>query len=268
MSIITLLTDFGIDDEYVGLMKGVILSIDPTAVIVDITHQIDPQDLVQAAYVIKSAYRFFPKGSVHLIVVDPGVGGRRAIIAVQMMEHVFVAPDNGVLTLLAAVRKIDKMVRLTNHRYFLESISPTFHGRDIIAPAGAHLAKGVQLSNLGPEVDPTSMVKLPDIGCRISESGELVGKIVSIDRFGNLITNIDSKSLTAYCQSESDARVQIRIGYRVIFGLADTYASAGSKIPLALIGSRRYLEVAVNQGSAKQYFNAKKGDTISVISNP
>jgi S-adenosylmethionine hydrolase len=265
MSIITLLTDFGIDAEYVGLMKGVILSIHPAAVIVDITHQIDPQDLVQAAYVTRSSYRFFPKGSVHLIVVDPGVGGKRAIIAVQMMEHVFVAPDNGVLTLLLENSKIDRIVRLTDPRYFLETISPTFHGRDIIAPVGAHIAKGVQLNALGSEVDLTSLVKLPGIGCRVSESGELVGTIVSIDRFGNLITDIDSKSLTAYCQRDLDAQPQIRIGNRVIFGLSNTYESAGSQIPLALIGSRRYLEVAVNQGSAKQHFNAKKGDTVSVI---
>lgn len=264
MSIITLLTDFGISDEYVGLMKGVILAITPSVVIVDITHQIDPQDIVQAAYTIKSSYRYFPTKTVHLIVVDPGVGGDRDIIAVQVMGHFFMAPDNGVLTLLYDEGKIDSIVRIDNSAFFLKSVSQTFHGRDIIAPVGAHIANGVPLNTLGSEIGLTDIIRLKDLSARISPQGELIGKIVSIDRFGNLITNIDSKQLHEYAQSAQDGKPQIRIGDNVVNGISPAYESADQQSALAIIGSRGYLEVAVYKGSAKRYFNVEKGDLVKV----
>ena len=264
MSVITILSDFGVDDEYVGVMKGVILSICPSVSIVDISHQIDPQDIAQAAYLIAAAYRFYPKGTVHLIVVDPGVGSQRDILALDHAGHVFIAPDNGVLTLLMNQEKSDTIVRIHNADYFLKPVSATFHGRDIFAPIGAHIVNGTGLEDLGSKIDVRDIVHLEDLNCRLSENGELIGKIISIDRFGNLITNIDSNSLARLRQNSAENRLQIRINTHVIFDLSDTYASAAPSSPLALIGSRNYLEIAVNCGSAKQHFKAQKGDAVRV----
>ena len=264
MSLITLLTDFGICDEYVGLMKGVILSIIPSAVVVDITHQIGPQDLSQAAYTIKSSYRYFPTNTVHLIVVDPGVGGDRDIIAMKSNEHVFIAPDNGVLTLICDEGEIESIIRIDNAAFFLKSISQIFHGRDIIAPVGAHIAKGVPLNTIGPEIDLINIIRLKDLNATISQTGELVGTIVSIDRFGNLITNIDIKQLNDYARFDRDEIPQFRIGEKVVRGLSTAYINVDQHCPLAIIGSRGYLEIAVNRGSAQRYFDVNKGDMVKV----
>ena len=264
MSIITLLSDFGGNDEYVGVMKGVILSICPSVSIVDITHQIDPQDIAQAAYLIPASYRFFPEGTVHLIVVDPGVGGQRDILAIDYAGHVFIAPDNGVLTLLMNCEKSDTIVRIQNADYFLRPVSATFHGRDIFAPSGAHIVNGTGLEELGTKIGVEDIVHLEDLNCRLSESGEIVGKIISIDRFGNLITNIDSNSLTTIRQNHAENRMQIHIGTHVISDLSGTYASVAPSSPLALIGSRNFLEIAVNCGNAQRHFKAQKGDTVRV----
>jgi S-adenosylmethionine hydrolase len=265
MSIITLLTDFGTKDEYVGLMKGVILSINPSAAIVDITHQIAPQNIVQAAFSVHASYRYFPEGSVHLIVVDPGVGMRRDLLVLKMRKHLFVAPDNGVLTLLLGETDITALVRLTNSNFFLNSVSRTFQGRDIIAPVGAHLSKGIDLRNMGEEVDPKYTVRLDDLGARTLENGRIIGKIVVIDHFGNLISNIESQKLAVVDAAGRKKRITIKIGSHLICGLSETYGSVPPQAPLALIGSRGYLEIALNQGSAGQFFNARPGDTVEVI---
>jgi hypothetical protein len=264
MSIITLITDFGLDDEYVGLMKGVILSIAPSINLVDITHHIDPQDVVQAAHVVNSSYSYFPEGSVHLVVVDPGVGGKRDVIALQVPGHVFVAPDNGVLTLLFAAETIEALIRVENAQYFLSSISPTFHGRDIIAPVAAHIASGVTVNQIGTDIALRDIVRLRDLESYRAGNGALVGKIITVDHFGNLITSIDSKQLIEYCEGRSYHDPQIRIGNYTICGLCTTYENAEFQKPLALIGSRGYLEIAVNKDSAEKYFNAKKGDEVIV----
>ena len=195
MPIITLLTDFGCRDEYVGLMKGVILSINPTVTIVDITHAIDSQDIRQAAYAVHSAYRYFPAGSVHLIVVDPGVGTGRYLLALEMKKQFFVAPDNGVLTLLFGEDGITRLVRLSNADYFWETVSRTFHGRDIIAPVGAHISQGTDLYQLGDAISPAEAVRLKDIEPQRADTGEITGTIVSVDHFGNLISNIHHQML-------------------------------------------------------------------------
>ena len=258
MSIITLLTDFGTGTEYAGLMKGVILSINPSAAIVDITHQIDSQDIVQAAFTIHSSYEYFPDGSVHLVVVDPGVGSERSLLALEMKKQFFIAPDNGVLTLLFNEGKITSLIRITNSKYFLASVSRTFHGRDIIAPVGAHLSAGLDVKNLGTEIDMRDAVHLDCLFAHISENGELVGKIVVIDDFGNLITNIDCQKLSEGSFSGQEKKIQIKIGSHVITGLSEIYGSVRSKTPLALFGSRGYLEIAVNSGNAALVLNAKK----------
>ena len=262
MSVISILSDFGTDDEYVGVMKGVMLSISPSVSIVDITHQIAPQDIHQAAYLIPSYYHFFPEGTVHIVVVDPGVGSQRDILAVNHREHFFIAPDNGVLTLLLNCEKSDTIIRVDNSAYFSEPLSSTFHGRDIFAVVGAHLTCGTKLDALGARTDRKDIVRLKDLNCRISQTGELIGKIVSIDHFGNLITNIDSISLAAFCQTSAVKHLRIHIGSFVIFGLSRTYSDAAPTAPLALIGSRNYLEIAVNAGNAKENFKAQKGDPV------
>lgn len=264
MSVITILSDFGTEDEYVGVMKGVVLSICPAISIVDITHRIDPQDIEQAAYLIPSYYHFFPEGTVHIVVVDPGVGSQRHILAVDHRKHFFIAPDNGVLTLLLNAEKSDTIICVDNPRYFLESPSATFHGRDIFAAVGAHVSCNIKLDELGTRINVADVVRLEGLNCRISKSGELVGKIVSIDHFGNLITNIDAISLSAFCQTDAFKRLQIRIGSFVIGGLSNTYSDAAPAAALALIGSRGYLEIAVNGGNAAKIMRAQKGDAIRV----
>ncbi len=265
MSIITLLTDFGTGAEYAGLMKGVILSINPAATIVDITHQIDSQDIVQAAFTIDASYEYFPDGTVHLVVVDPGVGSERSLLALEIKSQFFIAPDNGVLTLLFNEGEIKSLIRITNSKYFLASVSRTFHGRDIIAPVGAHLSIGIDIRTLGVELDLRDAMQLDDLHACMSENGEIVGKIVDIDDFGNLISNIDFKKLSNVYQSGQNKRIRIKIGSSVVTGICETYDSVQPKTPLTLIGSRGYLEIAVNKGNAAQVLDAAKGDTVRVM---
>ena len=264
MSIITLLTDFGLNDEYVGTMKGVILSVNPSATIIDITHNIDPHDIIQAAFAIKSSYKFFPDGTVHVVIVDPGVGGSREIIALEMAGHIFLAPDNGILTLLVEEENIAEVVRVDNKKFFLKSISRTFHGRDIFAPVSAHISSGIKINNIGTSINKNDLVKFSIPKPEISDKSELVGSIVSVDRFGNLITNIDSSCLKNFCRPEPGKKPEIRIGNNRITGLSKSYENSAPNSPLIIIGSRGYLEIAVNCGSAKNYFKAEKGDTITV----
>jgi S-adenosyl-L-methionine hydrolase (adenosine-forming) len=268
MSIITLLTDFGTEDAYAGIMKGVILSVNPSAVIVDITHHIDPQDVIQAAYIIKSSYRYFPEGTVHVMVVDPGVGSDRAIVALEMMGYIFLAPDNGVLTLLMDEGKTGSIVRVENTRYFLESVSQTFHGRDIFAPVGAHLSRGMDIKKLGSPLDQQNLVHLRIRKPYISDNNQLVGTVVSFDRFGNSISNIDVNDIEKINESTSGRMLEIKIGKTTIKGLSLSYADTTPRSPLAIIGSFGYLEIALNKGNAKHYLGIEKGDTITLNLKP
>ena len=265
MGIITLLTDFGTEDEYAGLMKGVILSVDPAVTLVDITHQIDRHDIIQAAFVIQSSYGYFPRGSVHITVVDPGVGTQRGILAVDTQGHFFLAPDNGVLSLVMRQAPCDAIIRVDNPRYYRPKVSHTFHGRDILAPVGAHICKGVPLTEMGSAVDVSECVLLSGISVRTGETGELIGRIVSIDRFGNVMTNIDAHRLSHLLGAGGPDDLQVQVGAQMVSGLSQTYGHAEPHAALALIGSRGFLEIAVNQGSASQYFNLHKGDPVHVF---
>jgi S-adenosylmethionine hydrolase len=262
MSIITLLTDFGTKDAYAGIMKGVILSITPSAVIIDITHHIDSQDILQAAYVIKSSYRYFPQGTVHVMVVDPGVGSDRAIVALDMMGHIFLAPDNGVLTLVMDQGKINSIVRVENTNCFLNPVSRTFHGRDIFAPVAAHLCGGMNIKNLGPPLDPQHLIQLNIDKPRLSEKDRLVGTVVCFDGFGNCISNIDATHLKKLDVRGSGRLLEIKIGKTSIKGLSPSYADTKPKQPLAIMGSFGYLEIALNQGNARRALGIEKGDPI------
>jgi S-adenosylmethionine hydrolase len=262
MPIISLLTDFGVDDEYVGVMKGVILSINPAAVIVDITHRVEPQNILQAAILIKSTYRYFPEKTIHVIVVDPGVGSDRAILACEKEKHIFLAPDNGVLTLLLDETGNDKVVLIQNSDYFLKPVSRTFHGRDIFAPVAAYLSIGTAIEEFGPALDPRKMIRLPIPKVFITETGAIVGNVISIDRFGNLITNIDLKLLTQYGIPEKKA--VIAVGDTTLKGIMPSYISVKPGQALVIIGSRGYLEIAVNKGSAQAKFHVTIGDTVRI----
>ena len=265
MPVITLLTDFGTEDEYVGLMKGAILSINPGTTIVDLSHRIDRHDIVQAAFAIRSGYRYFPQGTVHLIVVDPGVGTERSLLALKSDGHFFIAPDNGVLTLLYRDKNVSSLTRITHPHYFRASVSSTFHGRDIIAPVGAHIANGLDVNALGAEIDLQNIVQLDGLRARCTKNNELRGKIITIDHFGNLITNIHSDQLIQWMAAAAHDKLRIKIGPNVIEGLSGTYANVPSDSPVALIGSRGYLEIAINRGHAARRLNAVKGDDVWLL---
>ncbi len=260
--IITLLTDFGLQDEYVGVMKGVILSVNRNARLVDLTHDVARHDIVQAALIIKNGFQYFPKGTVHVIVVDPGVGGKRRIVCVKKDGHFFVAPDNGVLSLVIQNQNVDEIRAVTNEKYFLKPVSHTFHGRDILAPAAAHLSKGVDMARLGKSIGPSDMVTLDIATPVVSLKQELIGNIISIDRFGNLTTNIDQETFDRFRQGHKLEDIVIRLGRFKIKGVSSSYDSVKVGSPVAVFGSRDLLELSVNQAHASTYFKAKAGQTV------
>ncbi len=253
--IVTLTTDFGLRDPYAAAMKGVILSIFPGASLVDVTHHVPPGDIREAADTLARAALLFPSGTVHVAVVDPGVGGDRRGVAAEANGHVFVGPDNGVLW--PAVRNDPdlRMVHLENDAFFRRPVSPTFHGRDVFAPVAAHLAAGIPLSALGNGIgDP---VRLETKGPERSMDG-LVGEITRVDRFGNLITNIRASDLDAAAR---DRIPLIESGTIRIRGVRSCYEEAPPNEPLAIVGSDGFLELSVNQGRASDRMG-RKGEVI------
>ncbi len=250
-NIVTITTDFGTKDTYVGVMKGVILSINPDAQLVDITHEIEPGNILEAAFLLKDAYKYFPEGTVHIVVVDPGVGGKRRPIAIKMEGFFFVGPDNGLFWPIIS-DKDALVVHLTNKKYFLKDISTTFHGRDIFAPAAAYISKGVDLLDMGVLInDPVRMeIEKPKF-----LKDKIVGYVIRADRFGNLITNISKKDIEKHFGKRED--LEIEIEGRKIKGLSRTYSDVASGQLLALIGSSGFLEISVNKGSASELFGKK-----------
>lgn len=263
MSIITLLTDFGLRDPYVAAMKGVILSINSHTWIVDITHQIRPQDIRQASIALQNAYRFFPAGTLHICVVDPGVGSNRSIVAVQTAHYIFLAPDNGLLWPILEAEKTYKIVKITNSQYYRNPVSRTFHGRDIFAPVGAHIANGIALDDLGPAMDKDALTAMRLPRPVLSADNRLCGTITAIDRFGNLSTNLKPVAISKLTGSQK-IRPIVQIGANRIDGLSPSYNSVARHHPLAIIGSDGFLEIAVNCGNAQQQFGTKIGDTVQV----
>jgi len=259
--IITLTTDFGTSDAYVGVMKGVILEINPDVRIVDITHVVPPQDIHEAAFLIHSMYRYFPEGTIHIIVVDPGVGSDRRAIIYQTDGASFVCPDNGILTYL--LQEIEncgeqptRVVEIQNKDYFLPEVSQTFHGRDIFAPVAAHLSLAVPLVDIGPPVQ--NLVRLPIPTLHVSDD-KLTGQIVKIDRFGNAITNIPEDALPTRVST-----YKIRIGQGLLTRINRAYAESEVGELLAIIGSFGMLEIAVNGGSAAERLGLKRGDSVVI----
>lgn len=263
MAIIALLTDFGTKDIYVGVMKGVIASICPDAPIVDLTHEVAPQDITGGALALWGAFRYFPKGTVFCAVVDPGVGTERQPIAVATHDHFFVGPDNGLLWWAISEGGIVSVVALRNPTYFLPVISQTFHGRDIFAPVAAYLAKGVPLDEFGPNLDPNKLVKLPPLRAQVSDR-IIVASVVHIDRFGNAITNLREEDFTAWGENLGWRNWQANIHGISFETLCRSYAEVPPGTPLLLFNSYGLMEVAVNQGSAAQQLGIRKGDLLEI----
>lgn len=254
---ITLLTDFGTRDAFVGIMKGVILGIAPEAQLVDLSHDVPPQDILTGALVLRSATPFFPSGTIHLAVVDPGVGSHRHAVVVETRDALFVGPDNGLLSLATMSESIVQIVHLTNAQYFLPRRSHTFHGRDVFAPVAAHLSRGIGPEVLGPAIPAIEQLSLPAVE---RTDTQLTGSVIAIDHFGNLVTNITEADLLPF-PSET---LWVSIGPVQIRGLVTTYAAVSLGTTAALINSWKMLEIAVRNGSAAQQLNAPIGTTVCV----
>jgi S-adenosyl-L-methionine hydrolase (adenosine-forming) len=259
--VIALVTDFGTADHYVGVMKGVILGICPDASIVDITHEVPAHDVLAGALELQAACPYFPPGTIFVTVVDPGVGSTRRGIAASTAEHRFVAPDNGVLTPVLHGPGVDA-VELAEPKYARRRVSRTFEGRDRFAPAAAWLATGVPLDALGPRV--TGLVQL-DLPRPRVEGGHLLGSVVRIDRFGNLVTNIDRQAFECF---RADAAVCVEIGSDEPPPLVDTYTDVPAGHVCALFGSTDHLEIACHGRSARTYLGLGRGAAVRVRRGP
>jgi len=257
--IITITTDFGLKDPYLGAMKGAALSINQRARLVDISHMVAPGNILEGAFILLESCCFFPEGTVHLAVVDPGVGGERKPVLVETDRYVFVGPDNGLLSLAAARDNIKRVVHLTERPFFREEISSTFHGRDIFAPVAAHLSLGTNPGAFGLELDSIESVRAPQ---PVEKDGAVAGEVIYVDTFGNLITNIRARALSGL-----KGGVEVSVDGNAACGLALSYSSAKAGEPLAVIGSAGYLEIAVNMGSAADHFSSGIGGRV-VVSLP
>lgn len=253
--IITLTTDFGDRDPYVASMKGVILGRCPDAVVVDLSHAIPPQDVLEAAYFIAEASQWYPEGTIHCVVVDPGVGTARLPIVAAARGQYFVCPDNGLLTLVAKRSAIDECRIITDRKFMLERISATFHGRDMFAPAAACLARGVPIEEAGERLLTMTLIDIPPVQ---RSAWGVSGVIVHIDRFGNAISNIARRDI------EDMPTPIVACGDLQIHGLSDTYGDVEEGHPLALFSSGDYLEIAVHRGNAAARFGLVRGSRVDV----
>jgi S-adenosylmethionine hydrolase len=267
-TIITLTTDFGIEDAYVAAMKGVIIGINPRAIIVDISHSIDPRDVAQGAFVLSTAYPYFPDGTIHIVVVDPGVGSQRRSIILKTKRAVFVAPDNGVLSYVAhhaslkgcrgstALEELPaglEAFEITNPGFWRHPVSSTFHGRDIFAPIAAYISTGVPFEEFGRATDSINLFPIPQP--EALESGDLIGHVLHIDRFGNIITDVQREDI-------SPEKFYLEVAGRQIESLSQTYDEANGL--LALVGSSGYLEIALKNGSAARFLGTRIGDEVRI----
>jgi S-adenosylmethionine hydrolase len=274
--IVTLTTDFGYDDPYVAAVKGAILNINPQATVIDVSHSIRPQDILQAAFILNGAYRYFPKQTVHVAIVDPGVGSQRRGVILKTPSGMFVAPDNGILSYIvddlvsvdaqSATEQVQGLTEIvfkkgleaaaiTDPRFWRHPVSPTFHGRDVFAPVAAGLSLGISPFEFGEKIN--SLHLLPIVKPSLDPDGNVVGQVLHVDRFGNLITNIRTSSLPG-------KNITIEIGGRRVQGMSDYYAQGEGIIAVA--GSSGYLEISLTDGSACDFLDIGLGDGITVIS--
>jgi S-adenosylmethionine hydrolase len=259
-SLITLLTDFGTADAFVASMKGVILSVNPKTTIVDITHEISPHGIRHAAFVLESTYRHFPKNTIHVVVVDPGVGGSRKPLLVVYPNACFIGPDNGVFSYLYKERVKHKIYSLNTLQYKIKKYSPTFDGRDLFAPAAAYLSKGISPAKLGKRVKDYVTFPIPEPYWLKDDS--LQGQVIHADRFGNLITNITTQDLKPWLDTGKTPTITLK--GQTIKGLKQFYAQANPGELCALINSDDHLEIFCNQASVRSLLNATEDELVEV----
>jgi len=251
---IALLTDFGTRDYFVASMKGVILSIDPAAVIVDITHDIPPQSISEAAFTLRACYRDFPAGTIFVAVVDPGVGSARRAILAEAGGYYFIAPDNGLLSFILDSEADTRVFQISNAEFSASDISSTFHGRDIFAPAAAHLSRGAAPAQYGPLI--SDLQRLPGTRPERISANEIEGRIIHIDRFGNLVTNLSRNDLPS--------NFTLEIGGRIIEAHRQFYSKAEPGEVFSIWGSAGFLEISIRNGSAKDVLGAQTGQKIVI----
>ena len=256
--IITLTTDFGFQDHFVAAMKGIILGIAPRAAIVDISHDIPPFEILAGAFVLSEAYRSFPKKTVHVAVVDPGVGTERRPILVEAAGQFFIAPDNGLLSMVYQAEK-HRVRAIGNRKYWLKDVSRTFHGRDIFAPSAAHLARGASPASFGKTLH--DYVQLSAIHPVRQSRSAWTGAVLHVDRFGNLITNFHIRDY----ESIRTRPFEITVGLRRVIHLALTFAEGRPEELVAIVGSSGYIEIAVNQGSAAKQLGCGAGAPVDLV---
>lgn len=256
--LITLTTDFGTSDHFAGTMKGVILGIAPTAQIIDITHEVRPFEITDGAFTIAQAYPYFPKKTIHVVVVDPGVGSTRRPLLAEMAGQYFIAPDNGVLSMIF-VREPAKVRHITNDRYFLKPVSRTFHGRDVFAPVAAHLARGIPAAKFGKRIEDHLRLSFQ----RPTRTGKhaWTGSILKVDRFGNLITNLHIDEFPIVKASAFG----LNVGLQTVSHMALTFTECPPGELFVLVGSSGYLEVATNQGSAAKALGCGAGSPVELV---
>jgi S-adenosylmethionine hydrolase len=255
---ITLLTDFGDSDYFVGAMKGIILSINPEGRIVDITHKIPPQDIHDAAFTLLASYQSFPAGAIHVAIVDPGVGSGRRPILVQAGNYFFVGPDNGIFSYVCDREPDYQAFHITNESYFRQPTSSTFHGRDIFSPVAAVLSLGTEPQKLGTRI--TDLVRLDPLGPKLLRNGDVKGRVIHIDRFGNCITNIGREDFTT--------PAQLRISGKVIKSFKRFFSETGRDRLFGVWGSAGFLEVAANNKSAARLLRIERGEPVLLTVPP
>ncbi len=255
--LITLTTDFGLKDPWVGTMKGVILSINPEARVVDLTHLVSAHNIVEAALLLAGSYRFFPRGTIHVAVVDPGVGGRRRPIVVETEGYLFVGPDNGLFTMALHNERIKRIIHITEKEYMLPAVSHTFHGRDIFAPVAAHLSKGVSPEEVGSPVADLQRVEVP---LPVVKGDRIEGEVIHVDTFGNLITNIDEAAL----EGADPRSLKVELEGITIEGLSESYEEGRTGRAIAIVGSTGYLEIACYMKRAEKMLGATLGQKVVV----
>jgi S-adenosylmethionine hydrolase len=260
--IITLTTDFGLNDHYIGTMKGVMLGIAPDAEIIDICHAVQAFDVLDGALAVAQAYSYFPTGTVHVVVVDPGVGTERRPILLNTGRHYFVAPDNGVLSLIYAREERLQVRHITAEHYYLSPVSTTFHARDIFSPVAAYLAKGVEVAKFGDEI--ADFVRFNAPKPKPVDAQTLRGVVLRVDRFGNLVTNFTPQDVPALFQA-SPPSFKIVVGKKEITEMRSNYAEGVPNEVFGILGSMGYLELSANRAAAAQLVGAGKGSEVNIV---
>ena len=253
LSLIVLLTDFGLENNFLGVVKGVIYSVNPEVRIVDLTHNITPQSVEEGAFYLLTSYKYFPKNSIFVVVIDPGVGSKRKIILVKSAKYCFLAPDNGILSWILREEKIEKIIEVNEKEYFIKPVSSTFHARDIFAPVAGYLSKGISIENFGSKIK--KIITFPFPQPKIEEN-IIKGKILLIDRFGNAITNLSLKKFSFL----KNRNFILKIKSTQVTKICKFYSeiSEKNKRPFIISGSSGFWEISLNQGNFAKEFNIKK----------